>query len=57
MTKTDQQLTDYLGECLKISYRDFATHYFHVMCITYLYKKHGDTFLNQLRKRAWGESS
>lgn len=54
MTKTDQQLTDYLGECLKISYRDFATHYFHVACITYLYKKHGDTFLNQLRKRAWG---
>lgn len=54
MSKNDEQLTEYLGECLKLSYKDFATHYFHVMCIAYLYKKHGEPFLDILRKRAWG---
>jgi hypothetical protein len=52
MTKTDTQLTDYLGACLRIDLRDFTTSYFHVAAVARLYKQYGDTFLIQLRKRA-----
>jgi hypothetical protein len=53
MTKKDRELIDYLGASLSLGIKDFSISYFHVCTLVYMYKKHGESFLDQLRKRAW----
>jgi hypothetical protein len=53
MSKSDKELIDYLGECLSLSTPEFTIQVFHAQALLHLYKKHGETFLEQLRVRAW----
>lgn len=49
MTKSEKQLTEYLGECLRTSsIGEFDTHPFHVYVLLHLYHKYGQEFLDEI---------
>jgi hypothetical protein len=51
MTKSDQQLTDFLGTCWRIDRYAFATNYFLVSCMVHLYKQYGTKFIDLFHGR------
>ena len=50
MTKSDIQLTDFLGTCWRVDKYEVSTNYFLMSCIVCLYHKHGKKFIDIFHK-------